>query len=554
MDLDTLVEHYGQVDMLRFTTAGSVDDGKSTLIGRLLHDAKGLFDDQLATLEDAGLQGGDLQFALLTDGLRSEREQGITIDVAYRYFSTPDRRFIIADTPGHEQYTRNMATGASTANVAIVLIDARHGVLTQSKRHGFIASLLGIPHVIVAINKMDLVDYDQAVFEQIRSDYEGFATRLGFGDLSFIPVSALKGDNVVDRSERMPWYDGQSLLRKLETVYTGGDRNLIDFRFPVQLVQRPSHDFRGYAGQIQSGVVRVGDPVMVLPSGKTSTVTRIVTMDGDLDQAFAPQSVTLCLADEIDIDRGDMLAHPGNLPQVRRDLEAMVVWMSEEPMRPGRTYVIKHTTRSVRGRVTQLRYRIDPNTLHRQDAADLKLNEIGRVDLQAFRPLLVDPYARNRATGAFILIDPMTNRTVGAGMIIDRKGRAASKQSDGGQGADARERILGQRGSVVRLVDGPADQRLETAQAIEAALLEHGHLAIALGLDATPADAALLASAGLVVVLPTGAAVPQVAAAHTLTVALTDDGEHSDDTLVVHGPMEAASVLRALEAHGIFRV
>jgi bifunctional enzyme CysN/CysC len=547
-ELQDYLERHASVDLLRFSTAGSVDDGKSTLIGHMLHDAKGIFDDQLAALKSAGMKDDSLQFALLTDGLKSEREQGITIDVAYRYFSTPERRFIIADTPGHEQYTRNMATGASTANLAIILIDARQGVLVQSRRHAFIASLLGIPHIIVAINKMDLVDYDEAVFESIKADFEAFASRLAFKDLSFIPISALIGDNLVEASPKMAWYDGQPLLRRLETVYTGGDRNLIDFRFPVQLVLRPDHTFRGYAGQISSGVVRVGDEVMVLPSGKRSRISRIVTYAGDLQEAFAPQSVTLCLEDEIDLDRGDMLVHPGNLPQVRRDLDAMVVWMADEAMQDGRTYLIKHTTRSVRARVSTLRYRIDPNTLHRQDAGKLELNEIGRVELQAFRPLLCDPYDRNRATGAFIMIDPLTNATVAAGMILDRKRAASGDTPD----SDTRERLLGQRGTAVWLHGGTPEQRSETAIAIEAALLDAGHPALALTGDAaTPEAAALLCRAGLVAVLGDGSPDATVPADRLVPVQL---GSGDPDTLSVDGPLEASAIVRALEQRGTFKV
>jgi bifunctional enzyme CysN/CysC len=422
LDFDRFLSQNVDAELLRFTTAGSVDDGKSTLIGRLLYDSKSIFEDHLESVESASrrLNREEVDLALLMDGLRSEREQGITIDVAYRYFSTPRRRFIIADTPGHVQYTRNMVTGASTANLAVVLIDARQGVLTQSKRHGFIASLLGIPHVAVCVNKMDLVDFSQEVFEQIREDYQQFASRLEVPDIQFFPISALKGDNVVNRSERTPWYEGPPLLAHLETVYIGGDRNLVDFRFPVQYVSRPNLDFRGYAGTVCSGVVRVGDEVRVLPSGKRSRVKSIVTYDGEIDYAFPPLSVTICLEDEIDISRGDMLVHPGNLPDVEQEVEAMVVWMADAPFRLGAPYVIKHTTRTVRGEFTDLPYRINMDTLHREETETLELNDIGRTVLRLYRPILSDEYARNRATGAFIVIDPMTNATVGAGMIIQR--------------------------------------------------------------------------------------------------------------------------------------
>ena len=411
----------GEPDLLRFTTAGSVDDGKSTLIGRLLHDAGGLYEDHVDALRKrAGREGSELDFSLITDGLKAEREQGITIDVAYRYFSTPKRRFIIADTPGHEQYTRNMATGASTADVAIVLIDARLGVQTQSKRHGFITSLLGVPHLVVAVNKMDLVRYEEQVFARIREEYSNFTSRLGFPDVTFMPVSALKGDNIVRPSANMPWYSGVPLLTHLENVYVAGDQNLIDFRFPVQRVVRPNHDFRGYSGRISSGVVRPGDEIVVLSSGKRSRVTRISTYDGDLDYAFAPLSVTLGLADEIDISRGDILAHPNNVPRAQRMLDGMVVWMAEQALEVGRSYLVKHTTNTVKAACAEILYRVDPDTLRRQDARGLGLNDIGRVRLTLFRSLHVDEYHNNRATGSFILIDPISNATVGAGMVTDR--------------------------------------------------------------------------------------------------------------------------------------
>ena len=389
----------GEPDLLRFTTAGSVDDGKSTLIGRLLHDAGVVHEDHMEALrKQAGQTGGDIDFSLLTDGLKAEREQGITIDVAYRYFSTAGRRFIIADTPGHEQYTRNMATGASTADLAVILIDARLGVLTQSKRHGFISSLLGVPRIVVAVNKMDLVDYDESVFRRIREEYSAFATRLGFGELTFIPISALVGDNVVHHSARMPWYEGTTLLSYLENVYIGGDTNLIDFRFPVQRVVRPNQDFRGYSGTVCSGVVRAGDEVVVLPSGKRTRVQRIVTMDGDLEYAFPPLAVTLCLADEIDISRGDMLAHPNNVPHAERGLEAMMVWMSDVALEVGKIYVVKHTTHQVKASCSEILYRVNPDTLHREDTRRLGLNDIGRVRLTLFRPLYIDEYRRNNDT------------------------------------------------------------------------------------------------------------------------------------------------------------
>lgn len=419
-----LAEH-NRKDLLRFLTCGSVDDGKSTLIGRLLHDSKLVYEDTLAALkrdsERHGTTGaGEIDYALLVDGLKAEREQGITIDVAYRYFSTPQRKFIIADTPGHEQYTRNMATGASTCDLAVVLVDARYGVITQTKRHSFIASLLGIRHIVVAINKMDLVDYDEAVYNQIRDDYLDFSARLGFGDLHFLPISALKGDNVVERGNSMPWYQGPPLLAHLETVQTGGDRNLVDFRFPVQYVNRPNLDFRGFAGTIASGVVRPGDEIMALPSKKRSRVKAIVTAEGELPEAYAPQAVTLTLEDEIDASRGDMFVHLNNLPHTGHRLEAMLVWMGEDPLVPGQQYQIKQGTQLVNGVVAKVRYQIDINSLRQKGNDPLNLNEIGRVEINVSRPLCFDAYEQNRGTGSFVIIDRLSNATVAAGMIIDR--------------------------------------------------------------------------------------------------------------------------------------
>jgi bifunctional enzyme CysN/CysC len=412
-------------ELLRLATAGSVDDGKSTLIGRLLYDSKAIFEDQMEAVERTSQERGDdyVDLALLTDGLRAEREQGITIDVAYRYFATPRRKFIIADTPGHLQYTRNMVTGASTANVALVLVDARKGVLEQSRRHAFIASLLRIPHLVLCVNKMDLVDYDMDVFESIRSEFRDFAARLDIGDLSFIPISALKGDNVVDRSANMPWYEGSALLHQLEEVHIASDRNLIDVRFPVQYVLRPKsdefHDYRGYAGTVAGGVMKPGDEVVVLPSGFETRIKSIDTMDGPVAEAYSPMSVSVTLEDDIDVSRGDMIARPGNQPEVGQDIEATVCWMSEKaPLRAGNKYAIKHTTNVARALVKDLVYRLDVNTLHRdEDAAELTLNEIGRVTLRTTAPLFFDEYRRNRTTGSFILIDEATNATVAAGMI-----------------------------------------------------------------------------------------------------------------------------------------
>ncbi len=413
------------MDLLRFSTAGSVDDGKSTLIGRLLYDSKGIFEDQLAAIERTSRRRGysQVDLALLTDGLRAEREQGITIDVAYRYFATPKRKFIIADTPGHVQYTRNMVTGASTADLAVVLVDARKGVLEQSHRHAFIAALLGIPHIVVAVNKMDLVAYSEEVYERIQDEFSEWAEKLNVHDIQFIPISALHGDNVVTRSLAMPWYQGPSLLYLLEHLYIGSDRNLIDVRFPVQWVVRPQtnehHDYRGYAGQIAAGVFKKGDEVVVLPSGKRTRIRRIETFDGELETAAPPLSVTMLLEDDIDVSRGDMICRPHNQPTIATEFEAMVCWMTDRPLRQGGRYVIKHTTRSAKAIVDELRYRIDVNTLHRdQVSTELVLNEIGRVRLRTSAPLLLDEYELSRTTGGFILIDETTYDTVGAGMVL----------------------------------------------------------------------------------------------------------------------------------------
>jgi bifunctional enzyme CysN/CysC len=415
------------MDLLRFATAGSVDDGKSTLIGRLLYDSKAIFEDQLAAVEATSAARGDeyTNLALLTDGLRAEREQGITIDVAYRYFATPRRKFIIADTPGHIQYTRNMVTGASTADLALILVDARKGLVEQSRRHAFLCSLLRVPHMVLCVNKMDLVDYSQEVFEAIADEFSCFAMKLEAPDLTVIPISALHGDNIVSRSENTPWYDGPSLLHHLEHVHIASDRNLVDVRFPVQFVIRPQstvvQDYRGYAGQVASGVLKPGDEVMVLPSGFTTRITSIDTAAGPVDEAYPPMSVTIRLADELDVSRGDLICRPNNKPAVAQDIEAMVCWMDEtRPMSVGGKYAIKHTTRSARAVVRDLHYRLDVNTLHRDEGAQgLSLNEIGRVRLRTTVPLLADDYRRNRTTGGFIVIDEQSNRTVGAGMIVE---------------------------------------------------------------------------------------------------------------------------------------
>ncbi len=413
-------------ELLRLATAGSVDDGKSTLIGRLLYDSKAIFEDQLEAVEATSQRMGAeyTNLALLTDGLRAEREQGITIDVAYRYFATPRRKFIIADTPGHIQYTRNMVTGASTADLALVLVDARKGLVEQSRRHAFLASLLQIPHLVLCVNKMDLVDWSEDRYREIADEFRDFAAKLDIADLTTIPISALEGDNVVSRSTQMPWYEGSSLLHHMEEVHIASDRNLIDARFPVQYVLRPYsnelHDYRGYAGTVAGGTFKPGDEVMVLPSGFTTTVTSIDTADGPVGEAFAPMSVAITLADEIDISRGDMICRPHNQPRATQDVDAMVCWMDEATALTPRVKLgIKHTTRSARALVKDLQYRLDVNTLHRDEAATaLGLNEIGRVTLRTTVPLFCDEYRRNRTTGSFILVDENTNSTVGAGMIL----------------------------------------------------------------------------------------------------------------------------------------
>ena len=486
------LERNASKDLLRFSAVGSVDDGKSTLIGRLLHDTKSIYDDQLSTLRSDSARvgtGPEIDFALLTDGLRAEREQGITIDVAYRYFSTPRRNFIIADTPGHEQYTRNMATGASTAHLAIILIDATHGILTQTKRHSFIASLLGIPRLLVTINKMDLVGHSQHVFDTIVAEFTDFASRLGIADLKFIPISALHGDNVVTWSPKMPWYHGESVLEHLETVYIGSDRNLVDFRLPIQYVIRPHRDFRGYAGQIASGVLRKGEEILALPSMRTTRVKSIEGAEGEHEYAFAPMSVTVTLEDEIDLSRGDLLVHPKNLPSVQSNFEAMVVWMAGTPMEVDRPYLIKHTARTVKASVRRVEYRVDVNTLSRAPTQVLALNEIGRVAFQSNQKLFIDPYKNNRLTGSFIVVDPVGNGTVAAGMIIDRLPENQLRAPAGGLSVpkseniraevgrvstEAREQLLGQRGMTVWFTGLSGSGKSSIAQELERRLHDEG--------------------------------------------------------------------------------
>ena len=433
MSIEEFLKKDEQKDLLRFLTAGSVDDGKSTLIGRLLFDSKKLYEDQLDALERdskrVGNAGEHIDYALLLDGLKAEREQGITIDVAYRYFSTNNRKFIIADTPGHEQYTRNMITGRSTANLAIILVDARTGVITQTRRHTYLVSLLGIKHVVLAVNKMDLVDFSKEVFDKIVGEYKAFINPLGIPDVQCIPLSALDGDNVVDKSDRTPWYEGPSLLEFLETVHIGNDHNLQDFRYPVQYVLRPNLDFRGFCGKVASGIIRKGDEVMALPSGKKSHVKSIVTYEGEIDYAFPPMSVTLTLEDEIDVSRGEMLVPPDNQPMIGRNFEAMLVWMDEEKMDMEKSFFLKQTTNTSRTRIDHIAYKVDINTMEhlsvengrlKQEDVPMQLNQIARVVLTSSKELFFDPYEKNKATGAFILIDPITNNTSAVGMIIDQ--------------------------------------------------------------------------------------------------------------------------------------
>ncbi|NLF16242.1 MAG: sulfate adenylyltransferase subunit CysN [Lentisphaerae bacterium] len=503
-DIDAYLREHEEKDLLRLLTCGSVDDGKSTLIGRLLYDTRLVYEDQLAAVRrDSlvhGTTGTDFDPALLTDGLKAEREQGITIDVAYRYFSTRRRTFIVADTPGHEQYTRNMATGASNCDLAVVLIDARHGITVQTRRHSFIVSLLGIRHVVVAVNKMDLVGWSQEVFERIRAEYHDVIARLDFSDVHFIPMSALQGDNVVEPGTHLPWYQGPTLLHHLENVTVITDRNLIDLRFPVQMVVRPNLDFRGFAGTVASGVLRVGDEVMALPSRRLSRVTGIVTFDGPLDHAFPPQAVTVTLADEIDLSRGDMLVHPNNTPRLETEVEAMLVWLGDAPASVGAAFLVKHTTQVVPGVLAEVRYRVDVNTMRRLPAApdgelpSLGLNDIARIQLRLHRPLMVDPYDRNRQTGAFILIDRVTQATVAAGMIVDRRvtrgARAAGapvsqhiRREESLVSAAEREALLGQRGGTVWLTGLSGSGKSTVARELERRLMAAGHLCTVLDGD-----------------------------------------------------------------------
>jgi bifunctional enzyme CysN/CysC len=534
-DIEGYLARHEQKQLVRFVTVGSVDDGKSTLIGRLLHDSHGLYEDQLAAVRKASRAGGeDIDFSLFTDGLKAEREQGITIDVAYRYFSTATRKFIIADTPGHVQYTRNMATGASTADVAIILLDARLGVLPQSRRHAYIASLLGIDQLVVAVNKMDLVGYSRDVFTKLTAEFQGFVERLRFGGVHYLPISAKKGDNVVAPSSAMPWHDG-TLLQLLETVPVGRDRSREPLRYPVQIVIRPHLDYRGFAGQVASGVVRRGDAVTVLPSGRQSRVKSIDTYDGALEQAFAPQSVTLRLEDEVDVSRGDMIVREGELPRVTRRFEAMLVWLSERAHSPGRALLLKHTTRMVPARIERIGHRLDLETLETVDASGLALNDIARVVIRCNRPIFSDPYAENRVTGAFILIDALSNDTVAAGMIEapDADAEASAAGGTGEVSDEERRERLGHRGSVLF---APADVSL--ARRIERGLFDRGILGVVVAADEL-SSASLLevavrcASAGLAVIIAGGDAATRGAVAQAIGPERTlSAAGSSDDQLV----------------------
>lgn len=496
MDIKQFLDQDQKKDLLRLLTCGSVDDGKSTLIGRLLFDSKKLYEDQLDALQRdskrEGHAGEDIDYALLLDGLKAEREQGITIDVAYRYFSTSKRKFIIADTPGHEQYTRNMITGGSTANLAILLADARKGVITQTKRHTFLASLLGIKHIVLAVNKMDLVDFKQEVFEQICDDYRKFTTTLGIPDITFIPVSALKGDNVVDISDRMPWYHGKSMLEFLETVHVVSDRNFDDLRIPIQYVIRPTLDYRGFAGKVASGIIRVGDEVMAMPSGKKSKVKTILTSEGDVEYAFPPQSASFTLEDEIDISRGEMVVHPNSTPHVERHFEAMLVWMNEKPMDSYSQFYIKHNTHSTKARIDKIKYKVDVNTLEQSEIDHFELNEIGRVVMTSTKPLIFDPYKNNRQTGSFILIDTITHDTVAVGMILDKMSsdrlpsRITDKQKEqivkSGSliSTEEREKRYDQKAQTIWITGLHGSGKNELAYSLEKELFEMGKTVVVL--------------------------------------------------------------------------
>jgi bifunctional enzyme CysN/CysC len=563
-DIQQYLSQHENKELLRFLTCGSVDDGKSTLIGRLLHDSKMIYEDQLAAItadsKKSGTTGDEIDLALLVDGLQAEREQGITIDVAYRYFSTSRRKFIIADTPGHEQYTRNMATGASTCDLAIILVDARHGVQVQTKRHSFIVSLLGIKHTIVAINKMDLVGFSEERFEEIKAEYLAFAKELDLPDLQFIPLSALKGDNVVTASERSPWYKGEPLMGLLESVELANDANFDDLRFPVQYVNRPHLDFRGYCGTLSSGIVRPGDAVTVLPSGKSSRVKSIVTFDGELAEAYPPMSVTLTLEDEIDISRGDILVHSDKVPDVTSRFDAMVVWMAEAELVPGRTYDVKLATQTVAGSISHIRHRIDVNTHEQIPASSLSLNEIARCELNIERSIIADDYRNHRGTGSFIIVDRLSNATVAAGMIINEGDQAQLDDIDT-ISAESRvsrsdkERRYGQRAGIISVTGGTEAARDQLLYSTEKRLFDAGRAVAVLTPRNLPtalqanlaATAAVLADNGLVVLVESDSALPGA-----LSVNL--DGQAGDLRLngEAQSPQEQVKALLALlKAHAL---
>ncbi|HUP63749.1 MAG TPA: sulfate adenylyltransferase subunit CysN [Thermoanaerobaculia bacterium] len=559
--ISEFLSRYEQRELLRFLTCGSVDDGKSTVIGRLLHDSSAILDDQLAAVKKDsvrhGTTGEEIDFALLVDGLEAEREQGITIDVAYRYFSTPKRKFIIADTPGHEQYTRNMATGASNCHLAIILIDARKGVLPQTRRHSFITSLLGIKHLVVAVNKMDLVDYSSERFEEIRRDFSDFAARLQVTDIEFIPMSALRGENIVlPADQAMPWYQGRPLLDFLENVHIASDLNLIDFRFPVQHVLRPHLDYRGFAGTVASGVVRRGDAVAILPSGRQSRIREITTFEGEIDQAFAPMSVALTLEDDIDVSRGDMLVHVNNAPLTARDFEAMIVWMSEEGLVAGKEYLLKQTTVQTPAMITEVRYRMNINTMRREPAEGLGLNEIGRVRIDMPRPLSFDSYERNRSTGAFILIDRITNATLAAGMILDREAAdsAAAELSPARTSIDPDERAarLKQQPLLIWIEGADTASSGALALGLERALFDAGwHVAVLSGeARQTRQIIDLALSLGTIAILPVRTA-PSPFAHEQVVISISGSGTTLDDEPIREAG--AASLLDALSSRGLPR-
>lgn len=553
MSIEEFLDNDEKKDLLRFLTAGSVDDGKSTLIGRLLFDSKKIYEDQLDALERdskrMGNAGDHIDYALLLDGLKAEREQGITIDVAYRYFSTNKRKFIIADTPGHEQYTRNMITGGSTAQLAIILVDARNGVITQTRRHSFLVSLLGIKHVVLAVNKMDLMDFSKDVFDKIVSDYMDFIRPLGIPDIQCIPLSALDGDNVVELSDRTPWYHGPSLLNFLENVHVGNDQNFSDFRFPVQYVLRPNLNFRGFCGKVASGVVHKGDEVMALPSGKRSRIKSIVTYDGDLDYAFPPQCVTLTLEDEIDVSRGEMLVHPDNLPMTGRCFEAMLVWMDEEPMDTGKQFYLKQTTNTTRARIENIRYKVDVNTMEQSNVSALKLNEIGKVVITTNKELFFDPYMKNKACGSFIIIDPITNNTSAVGMITDKANtsdlftpiadtdKQRMEHGESMVSADERTKRIGQQGRVYWIEGGDEAQQNLLAFTLERRLFDLGHYAAVLtpatcpGGDA-PTVARRLADGGIMAICSATPA-EAVKADSDVCLKLSADGQSADGAIAI---------------------